>query len=232
MVSGTAAAGHCQTRDLSQAASDESCDGIVTESEPVAHSRRDRDNIFQRAAEFHSHDIVVGIKTESGIAEFALHGLREFGIFRRHGDGRRIAACHFLGERWPTQRSDPRRKTRRDDLRGYFGHPQERGLFQSLGCAYEKHCRLKMRQHLLKQSTTVLRRHDADHNLRAVQSFLKAAGGRDGCRDQLSGKKQFVDATGRDRIADFLSRAPTAALHDCRCVPARWRGPCPTLLPR
>ena len=61
-----AAAGHGQSCDLSQAASDESGDGIVAESQPVAHSGRDGDNIFQRSSEFHSHNIVVGVDRGSG----------------------------------------------------------------------------------------------------------------------------------------------------------------------
>ena len=105
-----AAAGHGQPRDLSQAAGDESGNGIVAESQSVAHSGRDGDNVFQRSAEFNSDHIVVGVKPEAGIAEFALHRFRQLRILRGHRDGGRIAACHFLGERRSAQRSDARRK--------------------------------------------------------------------------------------------------------------------------
>ena len=138
-----AAAGHSQARDLSQAAGDESGNGIVAESQPVAHAGRDGDYVFQRAAEFHSDHIVVGVEPEAGIAEFALHRFRQLGILRGHGDGGRIAASHFLGERRSAQRCDARRKptSRPDDLRGHFSHPQKRGLFQPFGCAHEEHRR-------------------------------------------------------------------------------------------
>ena len=94
----------------------------------------------------------------------------------------------------------------------HFGHPQKRGLFQSFGCAHEQHRRLEVRQHLLKQRAAMLRRHDADHDFGAVQSFLQTAGGRDRCRDGLSGKEQFVHATGGDRLANFFLVRPEANL--------------------
>ena len=54
----------------------------------------------------------------------------------------------------------------------------------------------------------MLRRHDADHDFSAVQSFLQTAGGQDRCRYGLTGKEQFVHATGRDRIANFFLVRP------------------------
>ena len=110
MVSWTAAAGHGQPRDFSQAASDESGDGIVAKPQSVAHAGRDGDNVFQGSTEFDSDHIVVGIKPEPGIAEFALHRLRQLRIFRGDRDRGRIAARNFLGERRPAQRCDARRK--------------------------------------------------------------------------------------------------------------------------
>src|SRR2546426_11926107 len=70
------AAGHDQTRDLSQAARDERSDGIVAEPEPVAHTGRDGNNVLERASQCPASDIVVGVNPETGITEFELDSFR------------------------------------------------------------------------------------------------------------------------------------------------------------
>ena len=51
---------------------------VVAEPEAVADAGGDGDDVLERAAEFDSDDVVVGVDTEAGIAEFALHGGGEF----------------------------------------------------------------------------------------------------------------------------------------------------------
>ena len=125
----------------------------MAESQSVAHSGRDGDDVFQRAAKFHSDHVVVGVDPEAGIAEFTLHGFRQPSVLRGDGDGGGIAARHFLGERRPAQRADARRKPCADLMTCAITSVIRRRVFSSrpLVALTNSICGVRYRQHLLEQ---------------------------------------------------------------------------------
>ena len=56
----------------------------MSEAEAIANAGSDGDDVLERAAEFHSYDVIVGVNPETRIAEFALHDGGEFLV--RRGD--------------------------------------------------------------------------------------------------------------------------------------------------
>ena len=184
----------------------------MAQSESVADTAGDGDDVLERSPQFHADDIVVGVKAEPRIAELALHGLGQFCISRRDGKSRRIASRHFHGKRGPTERADAGREAalRSDYLRNHFGHSQKRGFLQALGCADEQHARVQVRTQVQKQTSAVLRGHDAHHNVGLTDRPFKVAGCRDAVGDDLAGKKLLVDMVGGNRIAHFRFVRPQA----------------------
>ena len=104
----TPAARDDEARDLGEAAGDEGGDGVVAQSESVANAGGDGDDVLERASEFDSDDVVVGVNAETGIAELALHGGGKLRVGGGDGDGRGMAVRDFLRERRPAERADAR----------------------------------------------------------------------------------------------------------------------------
>ena len=63
---------HDQPGDLRQAAGDQRRNGVVAESDAIANSGRNGDDVLQCAAEFHADHVTVGVNAETGIAELSL----------------------------------------------------------------------------------------------------------------------------------------------------------------
>ncbi len=108
---GFSAACDHQPRHLRQSAGDQRGYGVVPQIKTGKDARSDGNNIFQGAPEFHADNIVVGVDTESRIAEFLLHRHCDIFIGRCDGDCGRIALGNFFGKAWSTQRSDARTKS-------------------------------------------------------------------------------------------------------------------------
>ena len=80
----------------------------MTQLQAVTNAGGNGDHVLQRSADFHSHEITVGVDTESGIAELALHDAGKFLVRGSHGDGRRIAAGNFPGKGGAAEGGDTR----------------------------------------------------------------------------------------------------------------------------
>ena len=78
-----AAAGNDQASDFSQAPRDKSGDAVVAEIESVTNACRNGHDILQRAPQFDSYHIVVGVHPEARVAEVALHTGGKIGVFGR-----------------------------------------------------------------------------------------------------------------------------------------------------
>ena len=98
-----------------------------------------------------------------------------------------MAQRYFLGEGRPAQRADARREGMRrvaQHVGDDFAHPQEGVVLDALGGADEQSISsVKVRQHRLKDSPSVMRRHDADDDVGAAQSLVEVVGRDDRLRE-------------------------------------------------
>ena len=62
----TPAAGNHQASDLGQSAGDERGDGIVAQAQAVANTGGNGDDVLERAAQFDSDDVLVGVDAKAG----------------------------------------------------------------------------------------------------------------------------------------------------------------------
>src|SRR5215472_18805271 len=111
----------------------------MPKTEAVTNSSGDSDHVFYRSAEFHTDNVVVCVKTKARIAQGLLHGLCKFGVARRDGNRRRVAASDFLGKGGTAQDADAWMELRGNDLRDDFRHSQMGLIFNPFGRADEQH---------------------------------------------------------------------------------------------
>src|SRR4051812_47473950 len=69
----TPPASRCQSRDFSQTSRDQRSDRVVAETQAIADSSSDGDDVFERAPQFHANHIVIGVNAKRWISKLALH---------------------------------------------------------------------------------------------------------------------------------------------------------------
>jgi hypothetical protein len=82
----------------------------MPESQAVANTGSDCNNVFQRAPEFYASHIGIRVDAKTWITEFSLNCFRELSVARRDSDCRGITSGYFSGERRTTQRPNTRLK--------------------------------------------------------------------------------------------------------------------------
>ncbi len=65
---------------------------------------------------------------------------------------------------------------RSQNIANHFRHAQQSAVFESFGTADEKCFWAESRRHPVKQSSTMLRRHHADDDLRCMQRGIEIVG--------------------------------------------------------
>ncbi len=105
-----------------------------------------------------------------------------------------------------------------------FGHAQQGIVLDTFGGADEQHLRPKMWQHRLKHAASVMRRHDAYDNLRAMQRLLEAVGGANRFRYRVARQRIGRSRDGRGRSRTPRAREPTTA--PVRLLAAQHNGDC------
>src|SRR5579871_732519 len=151
----------------------------MAEPEAIANSCRDRDDVLERAAQFHTDDVGIRIDAKGWIAKLTLHRSEERCILRCDGDRGGVAARDFRGEGRAAECTD-----RRDSVAGFgeytrndLAHSLERSLFQTFGCA-DNHCvRGDHGKDALENLAAMLRRSHANNDLRALDGRLELIGG-------------------------------------------------------
>ena len=68
-----AAFGAGEARHLDEAPRDQRRHGVMADAEPFDDARRDRDDVFQGAAEFHSSHVVARVQAEGRTAQEILY---------------------------------------------------------------------------------------------------------------------------------------------------------------
>src|SRR5262249_26443319 len=100
------AVSHAKTDQLDKRPSQERGFRVVPEAKPVTDARGDADDILERAGEFDSHQVGVGINAEAIAVEKLLHVTCEIRIGARRHQGRRQSTAYFFGVTGATKRSD------------------------------------------------------------------------------------------------------------------------------
>ena len=90
-------------------------------------------DVFERASEFDTGDIVVGVKAQGRSGELALDGEGELGVVRRGDECGGGAGRDLLGEGWAGEHDAGVFGDGGDDLR----HAQEGGLFDAFAGAQD-----------------------------------------------------------------------------------------------
>jgi hypothetical protein len=76
--------GRCKPRDLGETAGDERSQRVVAQTRTLDYTRGNRDDVFQRPAEFHADDIVRAVKAEVRRAELVLHARQRGAVMGRN----------------------------------------------------------------------------------------------------------------------------------------------------
>src|SRR5262249_32294925 len=92
--------GHAEPGYFDHAAREKRGLGIVAESQPIADTGRDSDDVLERSCQFYSNCITIGVHAETFGGESLLNPVRQARIIARRRDGGRHAAAYFFGMAW------------------------------------------------------------------------------------------------------------------------------------
>ena len=94
-----ASASHRQAGDLGDSAGDDGRRAVVPQAQAGGDAGGNRDDVLERATQFHADHIIIGIDPQAGRAEFLLQPVGDRAFGGGDGDRRGIAGRYFLGER-------------------------------------------------------------------------------------------------------------------------------------
>ena len=206
-----AAAGHGEARNLGDAPGDEASSGVVPKAQAGDDTGGDGNDVLERAAEFDADDVVIGVEAECRARELPLEVVGHVCAGAGDGDGGGHACGHLLREGWATENGDrycdgcghsP------DSLGDHLAHAEVRGVFDTLGGADEDVIRTEQRGQRQDGGAQVLRRRDAEQDIRSGDGGLQVRGDVDAGGDRHTGQIRRVLSVGTDGFSNAMRVGP------------------------